>query len=652
MADSTLNAVITLDDQMSRTLKQIEGNVGVLNRSASKATEAIAKGFANVKQRVEDIGKSVKDAGKKMTLFVTTPLIGAGVAGLKAAMDMEATNAKFETVFGNMTSDADKFIKEFQKLTPATKAQARNMASGIQDLLIPMGIAREDATSMTGKFMHVAGALQAFNSGTHDTQRVMDAMNSALTGSFEPLKSLGIQLDVETARQKAVEMGLAETTKEVSKQAMAQVALAEIYNQSGDALAAYSEENLDAGTRIAILRGRVVDMASDLFTRFIPAIHRVIDIVSDWMTKFEELDDGTKKMILKVGAFIAAIGPLLIVVGTLITLFTVLLSPIGLVAVAIAGLGVWLAKQENPMQVIRDLLGNLRQRFKDLTPFIDFAKTAFEKVRSIVNILIPIFIYLVSQVLSSLFHAWDRLKGPVRDFMRAVQDLWRAISPIVKMILGIVGVGLVVGFQVAFAILINVIAGFIRFFSGIIRVVSGIVNVIVGLFTGNFSRMGEGVKQIFWGLWGVVRGIAGMLFSPFSGAFDGIMNHIRGLNWWRVGLDIVNGIIGGLGSLGSRLGSTIRNAIPAGMRNLIPGFASGTNFVPETGMYTVGERGPEQVILPRGSRVTRASDSAQGGGGQNTININVTSGMGADGREIADMIRRVINQDQRLARLI
>ncbi|MCC5894831.1 MAG: hypothetical protein JJU16_05155 [Alkalibacterium sp.] len=94
-------------------------------------------GISDINKEVGSMAKSIsgvmKDAGKNMTKYVTLPLVAMATGMGKAAMDLEATEAKYYTVFGNMSDQSDEFIKEFQKLTPATKAEARSMASGIQD---------------------------------------------------------------------------------------------------------------------------------------------------------------------------------------------------------------------------------------------------------------------------------------------------------------------------------------------------------------------------------------------------------------------------------------------------------------------------------------------------------------------------------------
>ena len=106
---------------------------------------------------IKDNAATLKSVGRGMTV-VGGAISGIAVAAGAAAAQLEATEAKYSTVFKGMTDISNNFIQEFQKLTPATTAEARSMASGIQDLLVPMGFMREEATNMTGRMMHLIGA--------------------------------------------------------------------------------------------------------------------------------------------------------------------------------------------------------------------------------------------------------------------------------------------------------------------------------------------------------------------------------------------------------------------------------------------------------------------------------------------------------------
>ena len=78
----------------------------------------------------------------------------------------------------------------------------------------------------------------------------------------------------------------------------------------------------------------------------------------------------------------------------------------------------------------------------------------------------------------------------------------------------------------------------------------------------------------------------------------------------------------------------------------IPGFASGG--VSRGGLAVVGERGPELVNLPNGSRVHSNADSRQMvGGGGNTVNVYVQGRVGASDQEIRELAKKVGEQISR-----
>ena len=89
--------------------------------------------------------------------------------------------------------------------------------------------------------MHLIGALTNFNSATKSAEDVSGAFQSSLSGEYDSLKGLGIQVNETIVKQQAVAMGLASSTDAVSNAAKAQAVLELAYQQSGDALAAYNE---------------------------------------------------------------------------------------------------------------------------------------------------------------------------------------------------------------------------------------------------------------------------------------------------------------------------------------------------------------------------------------------------------------------------
>jgi TP901 family phage tail tape measure protein len=73
--------------------------------------------------------------------------------------------------------------------------------------------------------------------------------------------------------------------------------------------------------QLQLARQRINDVAIDLGGQLAPVLLRVANLGADFAQAFGEMDEGTRDVVIGVGAVVAATGPLLIVTGTTIRLF-------------------------------------------------------------------------------------------------------------------------------------------------------------------------------------------------------------------------------------------------------------------------------------------------------------------------------------------
>lgn len=104
-------------------------------------------------------------------------------------------------------------------------------------------------------------------------------------------------------------------------------------------------------------------------------------------------------------------------------------------------------------------------------------------------------------------------------------------------------------------------------------------------------------------------------------------------------LDILQGVLG----LGLQLGSigVFGSKIAGNINKSVPGYATGTNFHPG-GMAWVGERGPELVSMPRGSRVFTNRESMGMTSNSQPVVVQVVAGEMFDARVVqgaAEVVR-------------
>jgi tape measure domain-containing protein len=258
---------------------------------------------------------------------------------------------------------------------------------------------------------------------------------------------------------------------------------------------------------------------------------------------------------------------------------------------------------------------------------IEMLKQKWDKILPILQVVIATFVMFGAQVLSAFLYAWEQLRPAVESLWKEFQKLWEVISPIVGMIATVLIPGLVFVFQIAFAILVQVIKGFILALEGLIQFFRGFIQIVRGIFQGDFGMILEGVKAMFIGFAKMLISIFQMFFmGPLQGVVDGIKNVFTGIDFFKIGMDwmksLTDGIKSKIGGAGKAIKDGLSGMIPEGLKGKIPGFANGvTNF--GGGLAVVGERGPELVNLPKGSDVftnAESKDMMRGMGGSNITN--------------------------------
>lgn len=460
-----------------------------------------------------------------LSVAIGGALTAIGGFSLNSAMELEASEAKYKTVFGEFTDTSDAFLKEFQKLTPATTAEVRNMASGIQDMLVPLGFAREEATNMTGEFMHVIGALTNFNSGTETAESVSAKFTAAMTGELDGLKSLGIQLDADTVKQKAVEMGLAATTKEVGKQEIAQVVLAEAYKQSGDALAAYNEESLDAKTKFGLLKAEIQDVSAEMGSKFLPIVNDTLGALKDGFEKaipfIEGATDGLLNMINGVEG-----GAEQFKENITNMLNGLLDSIVGMIPVFTdIALQIILA-------IVETILANLPQI---LEAGINMLITLAGGIAQQLPTLIPLAIECVLNLVDTLLNNIDQLVDAGIELIIGLADGLIEALPILIEKIPIIIEKLVMGLannvpklvESGVKLLVGVATGLIQ---AIPQLLTAIPKIITSLVNGYATYIGEFInvgKNIVKGVWDGIVSMGTWITDKVKGFFSGIVGSVK-----------------------------------------------------------------------------------------------------------------------------
>lgn len=228
---------------------------------------------------------------------------------------------------------------------------------------------------------------------------------------------------------------------------------------------------------------------------------------------------------------------------------------------------------EEATGVIDGAITILQTVWNILSGFIEFVNTY---VRPIVE---QIFSFIVGTVLPQIAQAFAEWAPTIASIL---QGLAEVVSTIATAIMAVIQF-LMPTIQSIIGVALETIKGVV---SGALTAIKGLVDVFAGIFTGDWTRVWEGVKSIFSGVWNSLKSIA-----------SGVLNGIIGL---------VNGVISGLNKL------KIPDWVPGiGGKNinipLIPQFATGTDSTPDT--FIAGEQGAELITNAKNRSVFTAAQT-------------------------------------------
>ena len=205
--------------------------------------------------------------------------------------------------------------------------------------------------------------------------------------------------------------------------------------------------------------------------------------------------------------------------------------------------------------------------------FISFIDTS---VKPVIEELFAFIVTTVLPQIAQTFVEW----GPT--ITGVIQSIWEIFQTVATAVMGIIQ-ALMPTIQALIGTGLETIRTVV---GGVLTAIQGLLNVFAGVFTGDWSRVWEGVKGIFSGVWEAIKGIA-------KGAMNGI-------------IDIINGLIGGLNKL--KIPDWVPGVGGKGIDiPLIPKFAKGTPRTPDT--FIAGEKGAELITNARNRTVFKAAET-------------------------------------------
>lgn len=363
------------------------------------------------------------------------------------------------------------------------------------------------------------------------------------------------------------------------------------------------------------IKNTLIDLGDALMEVLMPIIESAKSSIESFTQWFTNLDDSTKEMIVKVGLFVAALGPVITIVGQIIVFVGNVISAFGLMQGAFAVVSTFIS-------------GTLMPAFNAIIAWI------------LTFIGWPVLI--AAAVIAGLLLMWnkcewfrDAVKGAFEWIKTKAIESWGNITT---------------GVQNAVSAISDRVATIKDKVDDVLTAVYAKTTSIMGKVKGAFTSAFDSIKSAWSGLTGIVSGI----FGGISSSVSTLVNQVKGF---------VNGVIGGVNTAVSLI-----NKLPGVSIGKIPYLLHGTDDW-QGGFARMNEGGRgELTYLPNGTQViphdismkyARESAKANAGASSGGVfdydalingianalsNVTVSTSVELDGQTVGNAITPFVNQ--------
>ena len=528
-----------LNDEMKGTKSVADSAQESLGEIAKAARAELLQQFS---EKLGDISEKLVDVGKE---------------AIEAAASMQASNAQFSTVFGDMEGQAREALNNIGKEMSIVPERLQGSFTQMASFAKTSGLDTAQALDLSTRATKAAADGAAFYDKSIES--VTESLQSFLKGNFANDAALGISA-TETTRNAAANKLYGKSFKDLSE-AQKQLTLLQMVedgNELSGALGQAARESDGLENVMGNLKqsgtNALAALGQPLLEMLIPVFQALGDIikgVADW---FGTLPGPIKEFIVMIGGVVTAVGFLAPIFLSLQAIFTTSIGAMITAALPIIGTAAAIAAAVAAVVVILKYLWETNEGFRNAVTAV------WEAISSVINTVVSEISNFIMSIFGTVVTWWTENQELIRSITDAV---WTGISAIISATMTVLGPLIEGGWNTIQIITSTVWEVIKTVVETAINVVLGIIKAVMQILTGDWSGAWETIKSVGETIWNGIASVIGTIFNGIAQVLSNIWNTISTVasNVWNGIKSTLSGIFDGISSSVSSVFNGIRDTI-------------------------------------------------------------------------------------------
>ncbi|AZV56801.1 transglycosylase SLT domain-containing protein [Clostridium sp. AWRP] len=491
MASRVIATILSLKDNFSKTIQGTTENTKAFQRQIQHTQNDIAK-FRN------NIGESFGTIKTK----VAGALAGLGFAEVaKKSVEFASNLVEVQNVvdqtFGKGASQIDAWSKTALNAYGLNQLQAKQFTGYLGAMMKSSGIAGDSLTKMSEDLVGLSGDMASFDN--LDPEIAFEKIRSGISGETEPLKEIGINMDVANLKAYALSQGITKSYESMSQAKQVTLRYNYLMSVTADKHGDFAKTQQTFANQMRIAKANVEQMGASIATNFLPFLNKMLLTFNNGGLK-------------SIGTIFSGIGNTIVSIANNAKVpLQSLMNSFGNLGQASGIKNLFSGIDSKPLETLKWTINSVIYGLRDLVNFVSQHAAATKTILAGLG---------GALIATKFVQEGVKIQGTIKDIKKGVEGL-QGLSKAGKLLSSIFSVPVN---AVPFIIAITVIASIAYI---VIKNWTPLKNFFTGIWssiTQGASNFSNGVKNVISDVGNTIKSIFSGIGSFFSGLWSGITN--------------------------------------------------------------------------------------------------------------------------------